>query len=303
MNGYVAGIDGGGTKTAVALTALDGTLLDEFNAGAINLNGESAANVQGNLRKIIDEIRLRCGSLDNCRGICIGAAGISNPKAREELEVSVRSSGYAGRLIIIGDDRTALYGAMGKMCGIILIAGTGSICFGRNASGDEHRTGGFGHLIDDAGSGYAIGREILSAVVRAFDGRNEATALTGMVFEQLRISTIPGLIRFVYDSSTNKRDIAKLAPNLTSACALGDPAAMRIAERCGADLMEMVRPVADRLGLAEGEIATAGSIMLRDPYVRNAFLSRLNAEYPGMSCIYPRHDAAYGAALYMLDNL
>ena len=303
MNGYVAGLDGGGTKTAVAVAGPDGNLLFEFNTGAINYNGESAGNVRNNIKKILEELRLRCGSLENCLGICIGAAGVSNPAAREGLETSVRSCGYSGKLVITGDDKTALFGAMGKLCGMILIAGTGSICYGCNELGREHRTGGFGHLIDDRGSGYAIGREILSAVVRASDGRSEETALAGMVFGQLHISTIPELVRFVYDRETNKRDIAGLAPNLAAACELNDPVAMRIAEQCGSDLAEMVKPVADRLGLAEGEIATAGSILLQDLHVRTVFLSRMKTEYPGMSCIYPRQGAAYGAVLYMLDRL
>ena len=69
------------------------------------------------------------------------------------------------------DQETALAGALGAPCGMVLIAGTGSICFGRDAVVKQPGSGGYGHKIDDEGSGYALGRDALAAVVRAQDGR------------------------------------------------------------------------------------------------------------------------------------
>lgn len=82
-----------------------------------------------------------------------------------------------GVIRLVGDHETALAGALEEPAGVILIAGTGSICYGVNESGAKFRAGGYGHIIDDAGSAYAIGRDILKAVVRSSDGRQGQTVL------------------------------------------------------------------------------------------------------------------------------
>ncbi|MHB8066059.1 MAG: N-acetylglucosamine kinase [Ruminiclostridium sp.] len=301
MDKYVVGLDGGGTKTEVIVSDLNGKVLSEFKSGAINISGESVKNVEQNLLNIFDTIACRIGSFDNCIYICIGAAGISNPSAKATLRKAVVNSGYAGRLFMTGDHETALYGALGRADGIILIAGTGSICYAKNKQGLEKRTGGFGYLIDDGGSGYAIGRDILSAIVRAEDGRGKETMLKEMVFTQLNIMTIEELIGFIYDKATNKRDIAKIAPNLTIACNAGDSAALEIAVKCSCELMKLVMPIADKLDLYEGEIAFAGSILQKDEYIRNLFVKRLRKTYPKMKWTYPQNGAAYGAALMAIE--
>lgn len=301
MGKYVVGLDGGGTKTEVIVADLDGNILKQFKSGAININGESIQNVEHNLVEIFNTISLLTGNFDDCMSTCIGAAGVSNPLTKETLKKAVAKSGYNGKLFITGDHETALYGALGKAYGIILIAGTGSICYGKNKFGLEKRTGGFGHLIDDEGSGYAIGRDILSALVRAVDGRGKETPLRELVFSQLNIYSINELIGFIYDKNTNKRDIAKLAPNLTLACADGDPVALKIAQKCSDELAGLVVPIANQLGLCNDEIALAGSVLQKDEYIRNSFVDSLARKYPKMKWTFPLNGAAYGAALMAIE--
>lgn len=303
MSGYVLGIDGGGTKTAVCMADLDGTVIHTFTTGAININGESLENVRRNLQKIFVQEVFPFGGVHECRSVCVGAAGVSNVEARLFLDNTIREIGYRGRLHITGDHQTALYGALGTPTGIILIAGTGSICYGKNRAGEEHRTGGFGYLIDDEGSGYAIGRDILTAVVRAHDGRGEKTLLTSAVFEQLGVKTMEELVRFVYHKNTNKRDIAALAVCLTEACTAGDGAAYRIVGKCCDELVALLYPVVVRLGLENCKLAMAGSILLKDDHIRNGFTARVASKYPGILCQTPDKDAAYGAVLLALEGM
>lgn len=301
MGKYVVGLDGGGTKTEVIVADLDGNILSQFKSGAININGESIQNVERNLIYIFDTISSQIGNSDDCVYTCIGTAGISNPLTKETLKKAVVNSGYAGSLFITGDHETALYGALGKVDGIILIAGTGSICYGKNKYGIEKRTGGFGYLIDDEGSGYAIGRDILAAIVRSVDGRGKETLSKEMVFSQLNISSIEELIGFIYAKDTNKRDIAKLAPNLTIACAAGDSAALEIAKKCSDELVKLVIPIANKLELYDGEIALAGSVLQKDEFIRNLFVQKIGEMYPKMRWTYPKNGAAYGAALMAIE--
>lgn len=300
---YVAGLDGGGTKTAVMIADDRGTAVHAFTSGAININGQDEASVRASLQEIFETIASVCGGLENCAQVCIGAAGVSNPTVVTRLEAIVRDCGYEGGLIITGDQETALYGAHDREYGIILIAGTGSICYGKNEAGQSHRAGGYGHLIDDEGSGYSIGRDLLSIVVRAYDGRISATAITDMVMEQLGIESMQQLIRFVYDKQTNKKDIAALAPILSRACELGDSAALEIARKAASSLCELVIPVIEKLSLQSGTVAMAGSVLLKNSNVRDAFVNILKERYPNMDCITPKKDAAHGAVMMALSKL
>ncbi|WP_270164477.1 N-acetylglucosamine kinase [Paenibacillus sp. SYP-B4298] len=296
---YIVGIDGGGTKTAVTIAherEQEGTLCS-FAVGPINYNGGDAQAIAAAFGDMFHQLKHHCGDLGEVAHLCIGAAGVSNPVVGQLLEEQVRGQGYRGPLTITGDQETALYGAQNALQGIILIAGTGSICFGVNEQGRQHRTGGFGHLIDDEGSGYYIGRELLSILVQAEDGRLTDTILPALVYEQLGLSSVQEVIGFVYDPRTTKKDIAKLAPIMTAACQSGDVQALALAERCAASLFKLVVPVMERLELYEHPIAIAGSVLQQSRVVQAALERMLANIYPHSRLILPIKDAAYGAVL------
>lgn len=300
----VAGWDGGGTKTAVAIADESGAILRTFTSGALNLNGQDEASVRGSVEAIMQEIGAVCGGrLERCEHICIGAAGVSNPAMVSRLTGMVRSTGFEGGLTITGDHETALFGGLESSCGMILIAGTGSICFGRNTQGMTHRTGGGGYLVDDEGSGYSIGRELISAALKASDGRIDNELIAPMVFRQLQVESVRELIGFVYAPSTNKRDIAAVAPLLTELCNLGDREALSIAARAAQALFELVLPVAERLSLQEGQLALTGSVLLRNETIRHSLTELLSRRYPTLEVFPAKRDAAQGAALMALQQL
>jgi N-acetylglucosamine kinase-like BadF-type ATPase len=303
MKRYAAGLDGGGTKTAVTVVDENGLVIHTFTSGAINYNGQDEVSIRHSFQDIFETIAKVCGGLDHCVQVCIGAAGISNPAVISRLKSNVRECGYEGELVITGDQEVALCGAQDGESGIILIAGTGSICYGKNESGLSHRTGGYGYLIDDEGSGYSIGRDLLAALVRAHDGRLPETAITEMVFKQLQLESVHQIIGFVHDKRTNKQDIAALAPILSDACTLGDKAALTIANKSACSLFEMVVPVVENLSLQEGSLAMAGSVLLKNTFVQKAFVEILKQSYPDLHCITAKKDASTGAALMALNRL
>ncbi|MFC4775761.1 N-acetylglucosamine kinase [Paenibacillus sp. GCM10023252] len=294
---YAAGLDGGGTKTAVTVIGAGGEVADVFTSGGINYNGQDEESIRVSLEQMLGRISDACGGLHQCASICVGAAGVSNPVVAERLTAIIRASGYGGPLYITGDHETALYGTLGSPVGLLLIAGTGSICYGRSESGLTHRAGGCGHLIDDEGSGYSIGRELIRAVVKANDGRAPKTAITELLYGSLGLSSVRELIGYVHDKSRSKRDIASLAPLLTAACAAGDEAAWTIVNQSASALLELVEPVAEQLSMQEGKLVLAGSVLLRNKDIRSAFEQRLGQSYPRMSCVQaPDHAASMGAA-------
>ena len=145
-----AGIDGGGTRTTLECRSPEGAVLCRESFGPFNLNSIGEERFAALWAEIIGFLNAQ----GTCSALCAGAAGISNPRVRALTAQAMERAGIV-RWKLVGDHETALYGALSGQPGCALIAGTGSICCGRNARGEFVRAGGWGHLIDDGGSGYA----------------------------------------------------------------------------------------------------------------------------------------------------
>lgn len=297
---YYCGFDGGGTKTHVCITDKSGLIIAEKSFGPLNLNGTSADTVAKTISDCIDFIRSLPYGIDNCQGIVIGVAGISNPNTAEFIEAHVRKTGYNGSLRLMGDNEIALAGAI-KGHGAILIAGTGSVCLLRDENNNIHRCGGYGHLIDDEGSGYAIGRDILIAVTQAFDGRTRETRLTEAVYKHLGISSHSELVTWVYSPQRDKKDIAALAPLLISAIEDGDKSAILIEAKASALLSHLVISAYKKAELESGELALMGSIFEHYHTIRQGVTDIIKRELPNVNLVTPRHTPAQGAALLAIE--
>lgn len=297
---YYCGWDGGGTKTGVCVVDEQGRTVAERAFGPLNPNGAPRETVRRTVADCLEFMDSLPGGLAACGGLVIGMAGVSNENARHFMEETLASCGYAGPARLLGDQEIALAGAV-EGPGAILIAGTGSVCFGRDKQGRNFRSGGYGYLIDDCGSGYAIGRDILTAVVRAADGRGVPTCLTAAVFERLDVREIGQVITWLYSAETGKKQIAALSDLLLPALQAGDAAARAIADRAAADLADLAIAAWKKAGLEQGELALNGSILTYYPVIRQGVIDRLLAELPEAAVIDPRRPAATGAALLAAD--
>lgn len=285
---FIAGIDGGGTRTRLELRDDKNRPVFRREFGPFNLNSIGEEAFRHLLREVFDAV----GGMRDCRKICFGAAGISNPKVEEILAQELRTAGFTGNWKVCGDQEVAFRGAMDGP-GITVVAGTGSICFGKNAAGETARGGGFGHLIDDGGSGYAIGRDVLSAAVRAIDGRGTGEALLRAVYRQLNGSRREDIAAFVYSSETDKSKIAQFSHIALELAEAGDGPAQQILAREASELAAMVLAVQKKLRMARCPIALLGGLLHRDNPYRRVVASRLE---PLGVLTDPAHDALWGAA-------
>ena len=292
---YYCGWDGGGSKTNVCITDECGVVLSEKTFGPINLNGTSEDTVRESVRSCVDFMKSFTGSLTDCKGLVIGMAGVSNHATADFVQNTVRVYGYNGKLQLLGDHETALHGAINGH-GAILIAGTGSVCFGRDKNGENFRCGGYGHLIDDEGSGYAIGRDILIAVTHAYDGRGPETCLSEYVYENLDIRNHNSMISWLYSPETDKKQIAALAPLLLPALAQNDTAALQIAEKAAKHLASLVISGMKKADIKTGEVALMGSILTHYDSIRNKVSELIKNELPQINIINPRNRPEKGAA-------
>lgn len=306
MEKYVIGIDGGGTGSKGITADLKGRVLNRFRGSATNYNGGKKEDIDANMHALLEAA---CGDRDRagCQAVCIGSAGVSNKDAVRFLKQAVLDMGYTCPVMITADSVTAHAGALNNQEGIILIAGTGAICFGKKDNGDTMRTGGYGHLIDDEGSAYDIARRMLRAVVRAADGRGEATVLKELIFERLQISSLEEMISWLYRKERTKKEIADLAVLIAKAQDAQDAAAQEILLQAAQALVEITAPVVEFFD-GKALIALSGSVLKCNKTVQENYIESMRRLYPcafgqsqGVRVKEAEHEADYGAVLLALD--
>ncbi|NLI20644.1 MAG: ATPase [Clostridiales bacterium] len=289
MGAVVSGWDGGGTKTGVVCLDEGGHLLGSARFGPLNPNGAPPGEVCATIRDALAFVR-RFGA---CEALVVSLAGISHREAGALVGRVLAENGYHNALRLVGDQEAAFEGAVGDT-GAVLIAGTGSICHGRNRAGETARCGGYGYLVDDEGSGYAIGRDIVSAALRARDGRTPPTKLDGLLARTPGWADLSDIMRNLYDPGFEKATIAALAPLLADAA--GDWAADAIVAKAARELTLLAVTVIDRLGVATERVALTGGVLTGLRPVRRAVEAALTARYPALLGFEPLADAASGAA-------
>lgn len=304
---YVIGIDGGGTKTHLAAADRDMNIFCQVYGGGSGLSSLPAEQVCANLHRLLQRFLLESGlDLENCRCICLGSAGAGRQHAREILEKILRERAGPVPVFVTPDSMGALTGGLEDGVGLLVISGTGSICCGRNAQGQVTRTGGWGHLMGDEGSGYDIGCKILQHVARAADGRGQPTVLTRLVQEHLGAPSIHALKDIIYDEQKEKSSIASLAFLCDIAYNEGDPVALKITQEAAAALAELAAAAAKQLWEAKtGNIPCvyAGGLLEKSKNLKKHLRQELGILHPGITLLSPAHSAAWGCAALAWDHV
>jgi len=255
--GVLIGIEGGGTETHCLLVALDGTVLGEGKGGPSNILYVGVDRASESIQKAIAEaIRMRT-SQEKALIVCVGAAGSGNPEGKRMMQEVLERIQISHRNVIVHDGVISLIGATAGKPGIVVIAGTGSICYGMNSSGRYARSTGWGPILGDEGSAYDIARKGMILALRSYDGRDEPTALARRFVAHLGLSSIEDLVTKVYVKGMERHQIAALAPLVLDAAKEGDKAALQLILRAGQELGIAVIAVARQLGVLNQEIEVA----------------------------------------------
>ncbi|HZG53954.1 MAG TPA: BadF/BadG/BcrA/BcrD ATPase family protein [Pyrinomonadaceae bacterium] len=218
----VLGVDGGGTKTQAIITDEEGRTLGEGLAGPSNPLRVGVRNAAAAVREAVDRA---CASADVRRtdlaSAEIGLAGVRRSDLKEHMADALRRALGINSLEVVTDADIALYGATGGKPGLVLIAGTGSICCGKNARRKHVCAGGWGPLAGDEGSGSWIARRALQAVAQATDGRGAATSLDEAACQYFNVATPDDLSLAIYAPSMTNERIAGFARHVIEAAATG----------------------------------------------------------------------------------
>lgn len=279
-------VDGGQTATKCLIARFDGTVLasgrgwpsDHFHGeGGVEKNRRA---IHGAINAAIVAARTGAG-----RGtsVALGLTGVptggnQNPVVHD----IVREILQPERITVVPDYVTNLAGASAGEPGVVLIAGGGTIGYGQTGDGREAIAGGFGYLLGDEGSAFHIGLRAISAVCRASDLRDGATALERIVREHFGIVTMREISRVVYRAGFSRDQISHLAPKVADAARAGDDAAFQILAGAGEELARTACGVLCQLSARDDHVVVylTGSVFEAGGLVLDSFQKALRVEWP-----------------------
>ncbi len=298
---YIVGLDGGGTKTNCVFADESGKPVLQLSGGPANFlsvgNDKAAANIISLVKSGLTKLD---ASFDNILIIMAGISGAGRKLHADILKESLLKKLPEGftNIFVESDARAALEGALGGEPGAVLIAGTGSVIFGKDMSGRIHRAGGFGRVIGDEGSGYSIGVKTLRLIAGMLDGRDQP----GEMFDQFRtifhINNEDDLISLVHNPGFDAASIALF----TIRCA-GDnmEEAKKILDEEACELIKQVKAVKKKMKEDPLKLAMIGSLVENDNYYSRLMKEKVTA-MQGMELIARKHPPEMGAVI-MAQNL
>lgn len=297
------GVDGGGTLTRALIVDEEGRAIGVGQAGPANIHQVDRKTVRKNFHKAISSALLEVGEGDySLTSACFGLAGSSAPESKERLMSVINSLPYIQgvNVKLMTDAEIALRGGLIDEPGLLLIAGTGSVCMGRNSEGELIRTGGWGVLADDAGSGLWIGRKAIEIAVRQADGRLSEGDLGNAVFEELGIASMDQIVSVLHSSALSKAKIAQLALLVTRFAENGDEVSLHLVDQAISEIVALLRATLTKAGLQHSDVITVGGLVAPGTWFRKRLDSVVARELAGTVLRSPRLSPVSGAIIEAL---
>lgn len=299
---YIIGIDGGGTKTLGYLSDYNGNILSAAKSGTSNYLSAGIETAKESLKNVILSLcAAKNITKDKIGLISLGLAGAGREKDNQVINNLLIDLGINGKKIINNDAYISLVGAHGKSKGIITISGTGSITLGLNKDKEMFRTGGWGHILGDEGSGYYFAREGLVAIMKSYDGRGKPTSLTNKILRYLNLANIDELITYVYDNLNDKSKISILSKLVIESAKQNDKVAKAIIRNGIEELVSMTTTVVGEVG-EPMDIALAGGIFENSLHMKEIFIKALKNKNSKLNVVDTKYSSVVGALIVGWEN-
>ena len=295
---YLIGVDGGGTKTDSAIADLSGKIIHHTTGKPSNFLVVGIEEAVENIFALIEENLFKLeGDFADVKQIVIGVAGAGRKEDAQLLEKSFKDYSeeqgvHFKGVKVVSDAHIALEGAFPDSPGCILIAGTGSILFGKDEKGVIHRVGGFGRLIGDEGSGYSIGRKALNAVSKASDGRGEETLISELLNAKMNSGSTNGIINKIYKE---KLDVASVAIIVIAAAEEGDPIAEDILDEEADELVLHIKSLIYKIQTDDLNVALSGSLIDNKNFYSDLLKQKIKSTLPKIKVVKPAFPPVSGA--------
>jgi N-acetylglucosamine kinase-like BadF-type ATPase len=301
----VLGVDGGGTKTQAIITDETGRPLGEGLAGPSNPLRVGVSNAAAAVREALDRACAAAGvRRTDIVSAQIGLAGVRRADLKERMTDALRSLGI-NSIEVVTDADIALYGATGDKAGLVLIAGTGSICCGKNARRRHVCAGGWGPLAGDEGSGSWIARRALQSVAQATDGRGAPTRLDEAACNYFNVATPEDLSLAIYAPSMTNDRIAGFARHVIAAAGEGDAVASGIVTDAGRELATLASTVIQKLRIEREhfQVAYVGGVFSANELVLDPLRRAIKPIAPHAFLAPPELSPAVAAAAMAREHV
>lgn len=293
----VVGVDAGGSKTRMIVATSAGETLAEVSGGGAAMSPGNADYCAGIIATLLATALASAEQADTVpAALYAGVAGTGREAEQVALQDALSRLELADEVVVETDASVALADAFGDRSGVLLIAGTGSIAFGRSPSGMLARCGGWGPVFGDEGSGTWIGRRALSVVAAAHDGREPETALTGAILTAAQVNEVEQLIPWAI--AADRETLAALAPSVLAMAMQDDVRANSIVDMAVEELVLHVRALATQLFVddrAAFDLALSGGLLHKGSLLRKRLERRLRGAVPGVTVRAEDVDGARGA--------
>lgn len=299
------GLDGGGTKTDLTVINEQQEIQLRVRGKGTNPHLETLQTASAELTSLLEQI-IHSPQINpqQISGLCLGMSGVHTEEEKQQIIQVIKTlqvqQGIDYPISFQNEGQIALMATTGSSHGVVVISGTGSIVYGFDDQGEYYRTGGWGHLLGDEGSGYRIGLLGLQAIMRSYDGIIARTMITPLIQEAWNLENVLALRTLVYQTTPSKIFIASAAPYIIQAADEGDPIALRIimdeAEQLALTTIALIRKYDY---FASQDIVLSGSIFQHSRLFAEIFTARVQIDYPTSNLINSNTGlpAADGAAL------
>ena len=309
----LAGFDAGQTHTRCRLSLVKDGLLQPVGEG----EGPGVSHLDAPLgeERFLEAIRTSAQhALKNhptglIQAAVVGASGIEHGTGLQQRAealvghaLAIGDGSRLGKVLVTGDERTALRGAIPEGAGILAISGTGMIVLGRDENGHEQRCGGWGWLLDGAGSAFDLGHQGLQLTLRMADGRLPDHPLRLQIWNQMGCDSHAAVKARVVQHGFSTADFAALAPLVVEAAVQDCPGAKEIVQRSAAALSNCISTVAQQLSLRAPVVVCHGGAMTHLPEFRTAVQQAIRQSIPQAQWGKAKGDACDGA-LQMAEAL
>ena len=298
IRGLLIGIDGGGTHSSAVAFRPDGEIVSVAYGGGMNFHNDGLETVRSRLKTVVQDLCSQAGA--PAERICAGLSALDGPADERTLALFAAEDLPADKLDLQSDAYIALMGYTLGAPGMIAICGTGSMLLLMDRAGRQHVSGGWGYLLEDAGSGFTLAREALLAVAAEADGTGPETGLMPKALEYFGADTPRGLIEKVYAPSCGPDRIAGFARSLLEEADRGNRAALGILER-NMDRLAFQAVQLFQKAPGENRIGLYGGIFSHSTPARRAFEKAVQVRMPEALICDPVFPPEIGAVIHLLS--
>ena len=295
--GLYVGIDGGGTHSTAAAAWPDGRIAAVTEGQGLNYHNVGVEPVRKRLEEMVRKLEAQAGA--PTEKICVGMSALDGPADEATLALFTAGALSPTALDLQSDAYAALMGFTQGEPGMIVICGTGSMLLVVDENGNQHVSGGWGYLLNDAGSGYTLAREALLRVIDAAEGTGPSTPLTALALDYFGVDSPRRIIDRVYAPDFTPDKLAGFAPCVISQAEQGEPVALDILshnmERLARQAAQLFlkAPTARRVGLY-------GGIFAHSTLARRTFQTALAELWPNAEICDLQYPPELGAIIHLM---